>query len=988
MPDSSRTAIELPAMPTSEMAARVHAFDWATTPLGPMNHWPQSLRTAVSICLNSRFPMFVWWGPDLVNIYNDAYAPILGKRHPAALGRPARQTWHEIWSTVGPQAEAVMLRGESTWNERVRLDMERQGFLEETYFTWSYSPIHDESNRIGGLFCACTEETQRVMVERERDRMAEQRRQADERARTILESITDAFFSLDGDWRFTYVNPRGEHLLGRAPGDLIGKNVWDEYPQLIGTVFEQVYRHAGVQRVTGSVTSFYPDHDRWYEVHAYPAAPDGIAVYFRDATERKEIEARDRFLLSLDDALRREVDPDRLTAHAARLLRQHLQADRCAYAEVVGDDDDFYVTGDDGAPGVSSIVGRYELAAFGKEFVRSSRAGQPYVVADAMTDARTADVRDAYRAGGITAVISIPLLKGGRFAGGMAVHQRTPRDWRAAEVELVQLVADRCWESIERARVERALRASEQRLRAVVEATPECVKIVAPDGGLAYMNPAGLSMIEADSIESVQGACTYDLVVQEHRRQWVQSHARVCAGERLTWEFEIVGLAGTRRWMETHAVPLTLSDGRTGQLAVTRDITTRKRAESEREQLLASERAARVESERAGRMKDEFLATLSHELRTPLNAIVGWAGILARGKRDDRDLRDGLDTILRNARAQTQIIEDLLDMSRIISGKVRLDVQRVDLDPIVRAAVEAVRPAAEAKGVRLQVVLDPLAGPVSGDAGRLQQVFWNLLSNALKFTPRDGRVQVVLERVNSHLEVSVSDTGEGISPEFLPFVFDRFRQADASTTRLHGGLGLGLAIVRQLVELHGGSVRVNSPGIGQGSTFTVALPLTVVHPEPASDPLERRHPTADNTAADSNANHMEACESITGVHVLVVDDEPDARALVKRLLEDCGATVATAGSASAALERLQEESFDVLLSDIGMPGEDGYDLIRKVRARSSDLNGRVASIALTAYARGEDRVKAIVAGFDMHITKPIEPVELIAVVSRFAARNR
>ena len=278
-------------------------------------------------------------------------------------------------------------------------------------------------------------------------------------------------------------------------------------------------------------------------------------------------------------------------------------------------------------------------------------------------------------------------------------------------------------------------------------------------------------------------------------------------------------------------------------------------------------------------------------------------------------------------------------------------------------------------------MLDPHAGPVSGDPARLQQVMWNLLTNAVKFTPKGGRVQVLLERVNSHLEMSVSDTGEGIAPEFLPYVFDRFRQADATTTRRHGGLGLGLSIVKQLVELHGGSVRVKSAGIGQGTTFTVSLPLTVIQPEPDPD-VERHHPRSASTAVPPDA-----CIQIAGVKVLVVDDEPDARSLVKRLLEDCKALVMTAASAAEAFELVRTEKPDVLVCDIGMPGEDGYALIRRVRALGPEHGGQVPSAALTAYARAEDRVKAILAGFQMHLAKPVEPAELIATVAGLAGRT-
>ncbi|HEX3359336.1 MAG TPA: ATP-binding protein [Tepidisphaeraceae bacterium] len=424
-----------------------------------------------------------------------------------------------------------------------------------------------------------------------------------------------------------------------------------------------------------------------------------------------------------------------------------------------------------------------------------------------------------------------------------------------------------------------------------------------------------------------------------------------------------------------------LEEDMTQFVCLVQDLTRQKQAESERLNSLESERVARAEAERASHMKDEFLATLSHELRTPLNAILGWSQILKGKGNSPEDVAEGLIVIERNARAQTQIIEDLLDMSRIISGKVRLDVQQMDLADAVRAAIETVKPAATTKEIRLQSVLDPLAHPVSGDPNRLQQVFWNLLSNSVKFTPKGGRVQVRLERVNSHVEVSITDTGQGIAAEFIPFVFDRFRQADASTTRRFGGLGLGLSIVKQLVELHGGSVRVNSPGTGKGATFAVALPLTVIHPEPETL-TERRHPQSRVLTVAPNA-----CVQITGVKVLIVDDEHDARALVKRLLEECDALVTTASSVSEALKYIHQKPFDVLISDIGMPGEDGYALIKKIRALSPEKGGTLPALALTAYARSEDRVKSVVAGFQMHLAKPVEPGELIAMVASLAGQK-
>ncbi len=378
-----------------------------------------------------------------------------------------------------------------------------------------------------------------------------------------------------------------------------------------------------------------------------------------------------------------------------------------------------------------------------------------------------------------------------------------------------------------------------------------------------------------------------------------------------------------------------------------------------------------------GRMKDEFLATLSHELRTPLSAMLGWSQLL-QGEKDEATLHEGLTVIERNARAQTKLIEDLLDMSRIVSGKIRLDVQQVDLAAVIHATIDLLKPSADAKGIRLHCVLDPLANPVSGDPNRLQQVVSNLLSNAIKFTPRGGKVEVLLERVNSHLEVTVTDTGQGILPEFLPHIFDRFRQADASTTRNYGGLGLGLSIVKQLVELHGGTVRAKSAGEGAGATFTVMLPLAITK-HPVED---REHPTAPRFSLPSDNLQI----TLDGTTILVIDDEPDARDLIERLLTDRQARVLKASSADCGLRLLMAETPDVVLSDIGMPQMDGYDFIRAVRALPMDAGGKTPAIALTAFARSEDRTRAMMAGYQVHLAKPVEPRELIATVASLVGR--
>jgi CheY-like chemotaxis protein len=374
-------------------------------------------------------------------------------------------------------------------------------------------------------------------------------------------------------------------------------------------------------------------------------------------------------------------------------------------------------------------------------------------------------------------------------------------------------------------------------------------------------------------------------------------------------------------------------------------------------------------------LKDEFLATVSHELRTPLNAILGWTVMLRSGRLKPDKAAEALETIERSARAQNRLVEDLLDVSRIVTGRLQLKFQPVTLAKVVEAAVAAARPAAEAKSIALQVVFDSLPCEVTGDADRLQQVIWNLISNAVKFTPRGGRVQAQLERAGSHVEIKVSDTGEGIAPEFLPHVFDRFRQADGSIQRRHGGLGLGLAIVRHLVELHGGEVSVESPGPGQGATFTVKLPLAAAQ---AADFGMRDE--EESTIRNLQSAISEAAPRLGGVKVLVVDDEADARALLMEILAGRGAEVRVASSMAEALSLLNEWRPDVLISDIGMPNGSGYDLIREVRRRDA-LGTRLPAVALTAYARTEDRVQALSAGFHMHVPKPIEPKELLAVIA-------
>jgi PAS domain S-box-containing protein len=505
----------------------------------------------------------------------------------------------------------------------------------------------------------------------------------------------------------------------------------------------------------------------------------------------------------------------------------------------------------------------------------------------------------------------------------------------------------------------------------------------------------GAERIFGYTADEMIGTSIMRLIPPDRQAEELEILSRIRSGERFD-HFETIRVAKDGRQLDVSITVSPIKDSAghvVGASKVLRDITERKKADEalkkaleevdavnrERLYLLDSEREARSQAERASRMKDEFLATLSHELRTPLNAVLGWAHILRMGNPKADELKQGLDSIERNARVQAQIIEDLLDMSRIISGKVRLNVQPIDLADVLNESIDTVRATAEAKSIDLQPRFPPRAGTISGDPDRLQQVFWNLLNNAIKFTPQGGKVIVGLERVDSRIQVTVTDTGEGIAPEFLPYVFARFQQGDGSTARRHGGLGLGLAIVKQLVELHGGTVHVKSDGIGHGAMFIVNFPLIAAHFEHATErgyslPMPREsHPLPD--------------VSLANIHILVVDDEADARELVKRLLEMAGAKVSLAGSAAEAMERILTARPDVLVCDLGMPSEDGFSLIRQLRALEEERQeGSLPAVALTAYARSEDRTKAIRSGFQNHLPKPVEPAELLAVVSSLAGR--
>ncbi|MEH1771178.1 MAG: PAS domain S-box protein [Nostoc sp.] len=945
----------------------------------------------------------------------------------------------------------------------------------------------------------------------ERKQAEQALRQSEEQTRNILESIAEAFFALDENWQFTYMNPSAETLLDRTPGDLVGKNLWSEYPGMINNELAQIYWSAMRDRVAASMTAFYPDHDRWYEVRTYPAA-NGITVYFRNVTEQiqtaatlrqseeryrtlfesidegfcivevlfdendtpsasgsalrandyrfleinptfeqqaglqqavgktarqlvpdledhwiqiygqvaltgeparfengslamnrwfdvyacrigepqarkvaivfKDISDRklseeilrraaqlNAFRVSFADALRPLADPVEIQATASRVLGEYLGANRVAYFEVRGAD---YVVERDYVNGAAALAGNYPIDSFGPKLLAAYRTGRAVFASDVEADPNLSpDQRAAYAAIQIGAYIGIPLVKEGEFVAGLAVHTFGSRAWTPDEVSLASEVAERTWAAVERARTEAALHDSENRFRMAIEAAQLGTwdwnlitnQLIWDEGCKAMFGlpPEALCSIEV----FFAGLHPDDRQRLEQVVQWTLNPA---SSGKYDVEYRTIGIQdGVERWIAAKGQAYFDSADKPQRFVGTvLNITEQKRIQAEREQLLAREQAAREAADRANRIKDEFLAVLSHELRSPLNPILGWARLLQNGKLSEAQRAEALKTIERNANLQTQLIEDLLDISRIMQGKLSLTAAPVSLTFVISAAVETVRLAAEAKNIEIALDLDSENAPISGDAARLQQVVWNLLTNAVKFTPNSGQVTVELRQLDGLAKIRVIDQGKGINPQFLPHVFEYFRQEDGSTTRKFGGLGLGLAIVRQIVEMHGGTVTAESQGENQGATFIIQLPLMQQATLIPSEPI----PT-----------QKEAEVPLDGVKILLVDDEPDTRELQAFVLSQSGANVTAVASALEALQALEQFTPDVLVSDIGMAQMDGYMLMQQIRSRPPNQGGTIRAIALTAYAAEIDQQRALQVGFQTHITKPVEPEELVRAIA-------
>lgn len=734
----------------------------------------------------------------------------------------------------------------------------------------------------------------------------------------ILESITEGFYALDSQWRFVYVNPQAQRLFKRPLDELLGQKIWDVLPDLDGTAMGRTFRRAMATRqplVAETAGVVYPD--RLFEMHMNPLA-NGLAVYFRDLTDRREDERQLRQQMEMlnlanDSIMIRELESATITYWNQGAARRY----GWAAAEAIGNS----------AIDLLKTVLPEPLETIHRTILQDGHW--------------TGELRQTTRDGRTVIVSSRWTL------------QQSPAGKPDAILEI-------SYDVTEQKQAEKALRKSELHFRTLANSMPQMFWTARPNGQLEYCNQRWYNytgLTQAESFAQGWLAVLHPEDRPQCEEAWAES---LRTGEPLALEARPRRATdGQYRWHLVRAFPLQGDGGEVLRwFGSSTDIHDQKLALAERDRALDQERVARSEAEAVNRIKDEFLAMLSHELRTPLNPILGWVSLMRSRPLDETTRNRALETIERNAKIQAELIEDLLDVSRILRGKLLLDIHTVNLVSVINAALETVQLSAQAKAIALQTDFDPAVGMVSGDHNRLQQIVWNLLSNAIKFTPEGGEVKVRLWQDDHYAVIEVQDTGQGISADFLPHVFEQFRQADSSSTRAFGGLGLGLAIVRYLTEQHGGEVAVASAGLGQGATFTVRLPLqemALLPPAPGHD--------ADNLC-------------LAGRRVLVVDDDADSLHLVTALLQDYAMEVLTADSVEAGLHLVTQHRPDVLISDIGMADCDGFMLIRALRQRSEAAGGKTPAIALTAYAGDHHRDRALAAGYQRHLTKPLDLEQL------------
>jgi len=805
-------------------------------------------------------------------------------------------------------------------------------------FEGYYSPLRNEhSGEVVGGVAVIRDITKRRNTE-------EMANAALQRLTFHVENTPLAVIEWDKEFRVSRWAPSAEKLFGWKEEEVLGKRISDwqlVYPEDLDAVYNVGYRQRqlkerhGVSRNRNFTKTGAVLHCEWYNSTLYDKAGELVSILslVLDVTTAKRSE----------EALRESEEQYRLLfeSNPQPMWVYDLETLRFLAVNETALDHYGYSRAGFLAMTITEILPPEDAQALSKRATRHSGFDRPRELRHRKKDGTIINVE----------ITSHRLEFAGRPAEFVLAHDVTKR--KAAE---------------------KALRQSEDRYRDLVDNSHELICTHDLDGRILSVNPWAAKVLGYET-DKLLGMNIRDGLLSEHRGGFDEYLHAIKTNGFAKGVMQVRTATGQIRVWEYHNTLRTDGVERPIVRGMAQDAT-------ERRQAMAREKEARRLAETASRLKDEFLSTLSHELRTPLTAIIGWSNLLLQDQLEPEKHVRAIETIARNAKSQAQLIDDLLDVSRIITGKLRLEFSPFELQPVIESAVESMRPTAEAKAVKLQLLLEPRAGLIFGDRDRMQQVVWNLLSNAVKFTPAGGAVQVRFQRTNAQVELTVSDSGEGIVPEFLPHVFNRFSQADGSTTRAHGGLGLGLAIVRHLVELHGGNVRAQSAGTGQGASFTVKLPLVLTH--------ERQFHQAELHQKTTQPAGVPVTQTplLAGLRVLIVDDEPDARELVTTMLGQYGAEVRTAGSAREAMERLTSWSPNVLVADIGMQEEDGYILIRKIRALSRDRGGRTPALALTAYARTEDRARALSAGYQLHMAKPVDRTELAAAVATLAGRHQ
>ena len=700
-----------------------------------------------------------------------------------------------------------------------------------------------------------------------------------------------------------------------------------------------------------------------------------------DITERKRRELNLAFFAELQKELTAQLSTQKIKEIAGKRIAEHLDLSHCLFVDINEDGETATVTYDYYIEGEKDLVGDYQIVDFHTSEERARlAAGKTVAINNVRHETRSEKADDDFEHNGAYALMIAPYVSGGRWRFTLTAQRNQPYEWRRDEIELLGELAERVYLRLERAEAEDALRESEERFRTLFESIDEgfCIIEMIFDehdkpvdwifrhGNPAFERQTGLSDFIGKRVREI---------IPNHEEYWFEIYGKVAlTGEPVRFENRA---AGIERWFDLYATRI--GDPADRRVAVVfTNITDRKLAEAEREQMLEREQELRRQAEDANRVKEQFLAILSHELRTPLNSIFGWTQILESSDYDKAKVARGIEIIARNARLQTALIEDLLDVSRIISGKMRLEKESISLLATVLSSVEAVQPAAQQRALRIETSYASDADEIFGDKYRLQQVFTNLLTNAIKFTPEKGTISVSLAREGDTARFTVKDTGIGIAPDLLPHVFDRFRQADASAKREFGGLGLGLTIVKNLVEMHGGSISAFSEGENQGATFVVELPLS-----PRLKSLGSPRYPAGKTARTGQPNES---QTLGGRRILVVDDERDSLDLICYILRENGAEVVGAQSAAEALRELDGDSFDLLISDLGMPELDGYDLIREIRRREQDRLNPVPALALTGYVSVDDRERVLEAGFQSHLPKPVDIEYLTDMALKFVRR--